>query len=110
MKNNPKYVKSLQKIIPFRPILHEFDTLFTLRTYSAQLWMSTLLREFLDKPDTLDIRVAPRDSHTNLLYFGRNFEQNHPIFQNFLKFKPILAQVWENFEKSIQSYTKFCIS
>ena len=31
------------------------------------------------------------------------------FFQNFLKFEPILAQIWPNFEKSTHSYTRFCI-
>ena len=39
-------------------------------------------------------------------FFLRNFEQNHPVFQNFLKFEPILAQIWDNFEKSTHSHTK----
>ena len=26
------------------------------------------------------------------------------FFQNFLKFEPILAQIWPNFEKSTHSY------
>ena len=36
-----KYV-SAPKTYPFTPILHEFDTLFTLRTYSARLWKKYL--------------------------------------------------------------------
>ena len=31
------------------------------------------------------------------------------FFQNFLKFEPLLVQIWENFEKSTHSYTKFSI-
>ena len=31
------------------------------------------------------------------------------FFQNFLKFEPILTQIWEIFEKSTHSHTKFCI-
>ena len=42
MKNNPKYIRSSLKSYPFRPVLHEFDTLFMLRTYSVQLWKITL--------------------------------------------------------------------
>ena len=62
MKNNPKYVRSPEKSYPVRPILCEFDTLQCIhgRTYSAQLWKKSLLREFSDEPDTLlDIQVAP---------------------------------------------------
>ena len=61
MKNNPKYVRSPTKSYPFGPILHEFDTLFTLRTYSARLlkrdpfyvnfWTSLI--------PPLDMQVAP---------------------------------------------------
>ena len=37
-----------------------------------------------------------------------NFEQNHQIFpfQKKKKKESILAQIWENFEKSTHSYTK----
>ena len=31
------------------------------------------------------------------------------FFQNFLKFEPTFAQIWENFEKLTHSYTKFGI-
>ena len=51
MKNNPKYVRSPKQSYPLRQILHEFDTLFTLRTFSAQLWKNFFTR-FLDEPDT----------------------------------------------------------
>ena len=48
-------------------------------------------------------------TYTNLLNLGPNFKQNLPIFQHFLKVKPILDQIWENFEKLAHSYTRFCI-
>ena len=35
---------------------------------------------------------------TNWLNLGPNFEQNQPVFINFLKFESILAQIWEYFE------------
>ena len=44
-----------------------------------------------------------------LMQFGQNFGQNHPIFPKFLKFEPNLAQIWENLEKLTHSYTKFCV-
>ena len=62
MKNNSNYVRSPKKSYPSRPILHEFDTLFTLHTYSAGLvkkdpfyvnfWTSLIL--------PLHIQVAPQ--------------------------------------------------
>ena len=52
------------KSYPFRPILHEFHTLFTLRTYSIlNCEKRPFLREFLNEPDTpLDIRVPLGDN------------------------------------------------
>ena len=45
--------KKKKKKKHFKPFFHEFDTLFMLHTYSAQLWKKySLLREFLDEPDT----------------------------------------------------------
>ena len=49
-------------------------------------------------------------SYTNWLNFGPNFWAKSPDFFKILKFEPILAQIWENFEKkSTHSYTKFCV-
>ena len=38
-------------------------------------------------------------SYTDWPNFGPNFEQNHPFFQDFLKFGPMIVQICENFEK-----------
>ena len=75
-QNNCKYVRSFKKILPFRLILHKFDTLFTLPMHSAWLWKRTLfmwifgraLCEFLDERDTLFviIRAAPSEYYVSL--------------------------------------------
>ena len=62
-QNYPKYVLRAPNTYLFTPILHEFDTLFMLRTYSGRLWKYTFLCVSLDAPvDTpLAIIAASRD-------------------------------------------------
>ena len=72
MKNNPKYVRSLQKSY----LLDQFYmNLIPYSRYARTVLnceKNTLLREFLDEPDTpLTFEWPPWDSHTNLLYFAR---------------------------------------
>ena len=99
-EKQPLIRKISPKIIPFRLILHEFDTLFTLRTYSAQLWKKYPFTWIFGRAwYLLDIWVAPRDSHTNLLYFGRNFDQNHL----FSKISLNLSQFWLKFGKILKN-------
>ena len=60
--------------------MHEFDTLFTLRTYSAQLWKTPFLREFLDEPDSpLDIQVPHPPGMSRKIMAGR--KKDHQIME-----------------------------
>ena len=48
--------------------------------------------------------------YTNQPNFGPSCKQKSPDFsKNVLNCEHILAQIWENFEASTHSYTKFCI-
>ena len=57
--------------------------------------------QFFKKKWPIHIPIGP--------FFGQVLSKITWFFQNFLKFEPILAQIWGTFEKSTHSYTKFCI-
>ena len=40
--------------------------------------------------------------------WAKFWAKSHYFSKIFCKFKLILVQLWENFEKSTHSYTKFC--
>ena len=68
MKNNLKYIRSSLKSYPFRPVLHEFDTLSRYARTVFNYEKSPFLREFLDVPDTpLDIWAHPPEKNMYLI-------------------------------------------
>ena len=52
-----------------------------------QIWKWT------HRPTYINLKEKVTHIYTNRPDFGQNFDQNYPIFSNFLKF--ILAQIWE---------------
>ena len=80
------------------------------RGYSSLVLVGMCHTEFESRPIQIPIfQEKVTHSYTNRINFVPNIEQNHRFFINFIKFEPILAQTWENFEKSTHSYTEFCI-
>ena len=60
MKNTPKYARSQKKTHTLLDQFYMNLIPYSCYARTALNWKNTLLREFLDKPDTpLDIRVAP---------------------------------------------------
>ena len=57
--------------------------------------------QFFKKKRPIHIPIGP--------IFGQILIKITRFFQNFLKFEPILTEIWGTFEKSTHSYTKFCI-
>ena len=58
------------------------------------------------------ICYGPRGGYSSLVLVGMCHQFQNKItrfFQNFLEFEPILAQIWDNFDKLTHSYTKFYI-
>ena len=70
-----------------------------------------MLRNLKVDPYKLPILQGKRDIfiYQFATIFGQVFSKITQLFQDFLKFEPILAQIWENFEKSTHSYTTCCI-
>ena len=57
--------------------------------------------QFLKKKWPIHIPIEP--------LLGQILTKITQFFSNFLKFEPILAKIWENFDKITHSNIKFCI-